>query len=195
MSNTVKIDVTEKASLVLLVSEARRQDIRRLQQKGLKVEGALLANVNRKWGKIKREHLAMIGRGEDGRQVRARLACLFPFLGVIQEEEIQWYRERRAETVEKANSDATSSSSPFSSEDGSDRDPSSDEEEEEEEEEDEDSDALSFDFSRLLTHPPSTTSSRQRISFSWSDAAPQQQQQPPVQQPCRGLADLVSLYN
>eukprot|EP01059_Diplonema_ambulator_P002225 TRINITY_DN1187_c0_g1_i2.p1 TRINITY_DN1187_c0_g1~~TRINITY_DN1187_c0_g1_i2.p1 ORF type:complete len:2158 (+),score=574.34 TRINITY_DN1187_c0_g1_i2:53-6526(+) len=135
MSNTVKIDVTEKASLVLLVSEARRQDIRRLQQKGLKVEGALLANVNRKWGKIKREHLAMIGRGEDGRQVRARLACLFPFLGVIQEEEIQWYRERRAETVEKANSDATSSSSPFSSEDGSDRDPSSDEEEEEEEEE------------------------------------------------------------
>eukprot|EP00754_Rhynchopus_humris_P018878 Rhum_TRINITY_DN14618_c26_g1::Rhum_TRINITY_DN14618_c26_g1_i1::g.106055::m.106055 len=99
----------ELATLLILVSEARRKDLERMREEEVapgeeEVRKASLQQAQRKWACIRQEVLkGLLGDRESAKMVRALFACRYPFLGVLCYEDVTASRQRRAEIVEAEN--------------------------------------------------------------------------------------------
>eukprot|EP01061_Rhynchopus_euleeides_P005933 TRINITY_DN15020_c1_g1_i1.p1 TRINITY_DN15020_c1_g1~~TRINITY_DN15020_c1_g1_i1.p1 ORF type:complete len:412 (+),score=120.04 TRINITY_DN15020_c1_g1_i1:104-1339(+) len=96
----------EVATMLILVSEARQQDLRRISAQA--TDGAARRRDMRaaasKWRQVREEVCtSLVAEQENCKVVRAIFACKYPFLGVLSQEAIQDARVNRESTVEREN--------------------------------------------------------------------------------------------
>ena len=85
----------QQATLLLLVSEARRLDIATVKKANGSLRTEEMKELNQKWGQLKREMLDRLYSGECLRTVRAMLACRYPFLGVKTPENLEESKRKK----------------------------------------------------------------------------------------------------